>query len=497
MAFSNKIYFKAMIKNVCFLLLLLIFFGGCKKQSDLKTSPPTNIGVKPPVLSFKLTKIKKYNKNYIDIAWSKPSADTSLRYSLVVNGIPVISQLKDTIYFLQNILATLSYNGKIIATNNKGDTTITNFTIDAEKEFLYSNLSDNNFGCYTTKGLFVWQRSIGVTSFTAISNDTLFVRGKSEATSVRAIYALDIKTGKIQWSVNDPLIETDRDVQILYDQGIAYVIGETKIYALNASNGQIMWGRDRFYMVDWPFAKNGLLFCLNEEPLSNDLYIGAYDSKTGLQKWKYKTHFMSLGLPTESDGITYVLDNYATENWGAGNIADLNAIDTKTGEKKWAYSFRGMVGYSGSQSRPLVVENTVFVSVLTETGGENNLYAIDKNSGKLLWRTAAADNGYLLADATGLYLNFANGGVAKFDLRTGTKLWSKNTLEFVILTPQLLYSHSLDSYYDRWSTTTPFKANDIITGEDVPIGSNELKAVNGFIMMIDGVVYSSRARYGY
>jgi outer membrane protein assembly factor BamB len=479
------------------LLLLVILCNGCKKQSDPKTSPPTSGQVKPPSLSFKLTKLKKYNNNFIDITWSKPSADTSLRYSLVVNGVPVISQLKDTIYFLQNILATLSYQAKIIATNSKGDTAVANFAIDAEKEFIYSNLSDNNFGCYTTKGLFVWQRNIGVTSFTAISNDTLFVRGKSEATSVKAIYALDVKTGKIQWSVNDPLVETDRDVQILYDQGVAYLIGESKIYALNASNGQIMWSKDRLRAVDWPLAKNGLLFCLDREPLSYVPYIGVYDSKNGVQKWKFRTPNMILGLPAESDGTTYVLNSYPTENWSAGNVADLNAIDTRTGEKKWVYSFRGMVGYSGILSRPLVVGNTVFVSVLTETRGENSLYAVDKNSGKLLWRTAAADDGYLLADDTGLYLNFLNGGVAKFNLKTGAMLWSKNTLQFVILTQKFLYSHALDQYYDRWSTVTSFKANDTATGEDVPIGSTDLKAVNGFIMMIDGVVYSSRARFDY
>ncbi|SEP03019.1 Outer membrane protein assembly factor BamB, contains PQQ-like beta-propeller repeat [Mucilaginibacter gossypiicola] len=477
-------------------LLLVVLFNSCKKQ--VAPNPPTPDNPKNPesqTLSFKFIKFDRLDKltdtwNNVRIYWSaaKGTAAVGVKYTVSFNGEVVAPNISDTSCYLNKVLATLPYNGKIVASSATGKIDSLNFQIPADKGFIYAGPEIGGINCYTTGGQFVWRQDIGHWLTPVISNDTVFVQAIDDITRQCSVYGLNAKTGKIIWSI-PANVGYDRPVSMSYNKGIVFSTTDRDIYALKASDGSQLWhlGQSK-YVIPVPRVFDDLLFCSTSEGLTYDGLLKAYNAKNGTLRWTFLAQGSSIGRATEKDNVVYITDSHVPQ-FTADRVVALNALDATTGQKKWRTLYLdGNVGSPGT--RPLVVGNMVFISTLLDTPGAF-VYAFDKNSGQLLWKAAAKYEGALAADATGLYV-FENSDIMKLDLQTGRLLWSwygPNTSLQYILTPGKIYGHVPSPFWVTGSER-PFRLFDTQTGKEIVSNLPSLFQPAGqFAIVIDGVVY--------
>jgi len=472
----------------------LFFFISCKKDGA-GVQDHTTHGTSPDQpYQFKFIGLKKYDDRKVDITWSAAKsgiADTGLTYTVNLNDSLRAVNLKDTTYTLTNIYPTLTYSGEVIATNKKGVSTKLTFVINAEKTFVYGNSSDNMFSCYALNGLHAWDQRINALAMTAISNDTLFAQGIKISTGQREIFAINTKTGKSDWEVPDLVPSYRNATEILYDKGIIYEVGSRDIYAFDAHTGQQLWNKTN-YFLNLPAVGAGILFCIDSD-VANNMFLIAYDGRTGVEKWRYKTRDETFGLPAAYDGVVYLVLSHPTENWGARPLATLYAFDQQNGSQLWKDSFFGGVGTLGQQSRPMLIGNSLFVSANNFESEDNNLFAINRTDRQLIWQKHYV-SAYLFGNADGLYIDDNTNGITKLSPLTGDVIWDFRTNAYNlpglwIFTPEHLIAHDWSDPYGGFSTPTPFKVYDTATGQQDKTLLPGISMVGSFVVIDNGKPY--------
>lgn len=125
-------------------------------------------------------------------------------------------------------------------------------------------------------------------------------------------------------------------------------------------------------LINWTFKSDNRIVGTSavEEGIvifgSADKNIYGIDSETGKQIWKYPTQEAVLGAVTIENGIAYI---------GASDHT-FRAIDTKSGKLVWEYAH--VKGYI--ETKPLIYKDKVIFGAW-----DNNLYALNKRTGELLW----------------------------------------------------------------------------------------------------------------
>ena len=150
---------------------------------------------------------------------------------------------------------------------------------------------------------------------------------------------------------------------VIYNKNV-YVgddLGFLSCYSL--SSGKKMWEfKSGNRIVGTPAASNGVVVFG-----SADKKIYGVNAKTGKLCWEYTAKEAVLGAVTIDNGIAYI---------GASDHT-FRAIDVKTGKLRWEYT--DVKGYI--ETRPLIYEGKVIFGAW-----DNNLYALDKESGRELWK---------------------------------------------------------------------------------------------------------------
>ena len=150
---------------------------------------------------------------------------------------------------------------------------------------------------------------------------------------------------------------------VIYNKNV-YVgddLGFLSCYSL--SSGKKMWEfKSGNRIVGTPAASNGVVVFG-----SADKKIYGVNAKTGKLCWEYTAKEAVLGAVTIDNGIAYT---------GASDHT-FRAIDVKTGKLRWEYT--DVKGYI--ETRPLIYEGKVIFGAW-----DNNLYALDKESGRELWK---------------------------------------------------------------------------------------------------------------
>lgn len=141
----------------------------------------------------------------------------------------------------------------------------------------------------------------------------------------------------------------------------------------------------------------------------------AYDVRTGRQKWRFQNP-APWSTAIESIAISGGL-LYASVQTGF----EMHALSTTTGKRVWKaniypYSFSGGPTISGSR---------IYI------GCSGRLCAIDKTSGKLIWRSADEESGSVFAAPAvhdgRVYLGVGSK-LKAYDAATGALLWSNQTV---------------------------------------------------------------------
>ena len=135
------------------------------------------------------------------------------------------------------------------------------------------------------------------------------------------------------------------------------------ISCYSATDGRKLWSfKSDMRIIGTPAAdKNVVVFG------SADMNIYGLNASDGRLLWKINTEAPVLGAVTIRNGIAYI----------GGSDHKFRAIDIKSGTVVWSYD--GVEGYL--ETKPLVYDNLVIFGAW-----DKNLYALDKKTGKEVWK---------------------------------------------------------------------------------------------------------------
>lgn len=181
----------------------------------------------------------------------------------------------------------------------------------------------------------------------------------------RALYALDLTSGQLQWEAPTG----DENAYMgppAYEDGIIYTTGGKQLLAVDAAHGEEVWRTQH----DQPFTALAVA--------DQMIYVGnfdgsfyAFDRQTGAEKWKF-----------EGEGIFWAGPAIEADTVYAGNDDMVYALHAQTGEERWRFQ---MVGEGVSDL--LMSDSVVYVSDSSHEfpRGPRHLYALDAQSGEELW----------------------------------------------------------------------------------------------------------------
>lgn len=280
--------------------------------------------------------------------------------------------------------------------------------------------------------------------------------------------------------------------------GTLYFSTNTKVVALNASDGTLVWEKSgAFYPSISPVIANGRIHVLNQsgtmktfaqqtgnllwesdivtlsdfefDPVvsggiihfvSQDTFIDAYALNATNGKTVWSQFIDNVGeLPSWLGGGTAIVEGLVFH----ASMAKLSAFDVNTGAKKWETSGAG-------QGTPTIYNKVLYISSGTQ------LRAVDALSGQIKWDNIY--NKYTSGVGAPVYADGMlytlptvaplEGYFAAFSAATGTELWNLkldgystssptvfNGIAFAVTNKSKLYAIDLQGKKVKWSITLP------------------------------------------
>ncbi len=273
-------------------------------------------------------------------------------------------------------------------------------------------------------------------------------------------------------------------------------------YALNASNGSLIWANYLVGGSDWvdPLVLNGRVYVPTARKEAISGAFTAFNASTGATIWSFSTPYGIWATPTadptgsniyvdtgnpclDSGGgncAGYVLDVNASTGatvWSVQMLPDISGDDdvpttptynngqlyigsknglfyelnASNGSIVWKYSI-GQSGDRGIFSSPAFYNNQAFFG-----GGDDRIHALNASNGSLAW--SYATRGIIISSpaiANGvLYTGSGDSSVYALNVANGTKLWSYQTGATVMSSPVIsngvLYVSGSDGYFYAFS----------------------------------------------
>jgi outer membrane protein assembly factor BamB len=258
------------------------------------------------------------------------------------------------------------------------------------------------------------------------------------------IYALDAGTGKLKWKfVDDRYLYSEPTVA----NGMLYMSdARGDIFTLDVNTGNRIWtfstAPTQFYNSNTVVSNNTAYVC------GSDSTLYALNALTGTVNWTYKDAW---GSPTVSNGTVYCMSQ------------GIVAVNATTGVQRWKSNPSTDTSYS-YPSNPAVVNGILYVGCT-----DFYLYALDANTGNLLWRFQTGNvvetsptvvNGVV-------YLTASAGTVYALDALTGQPVWNFYVGNSVFSSPMVangvLYFGSNNQYLyalDAQTGTTIWTKSD-------------------------------------
>ncbi|HVB71947.1 MAG TPA: PQQ-binding-like beta-propeller repeat protein [Ktedonobacteraceae bacterium] len=232
------------------------------------------------------------------------------------------------------------------------------------------------------------------------------------------IYALDASTGQQIWHVAN---HTNKSYfWFVVDNGRLYLYSlDSTFSALNAADGSALWHNTTFTTENgYGFSvRNGNLYTQNSTADPNDQKLYTLDGATGKVRW-------SVPLPQGSLLNAPLVEN-GTVYYSSGNL--VFAVKEQSGERIWEQPVpaAGMLTDVSPAGGILYVNSS---SVIMESSTDTrNIYALNAQTGQLLWSAGPGYNTLNVSITNGLLLAARehNGvySIAGLDARTGKATW--------------------------------------------------------------------------
>jgi outer membrane protein assembly factor BamB len=306
---------------------------------------------------------------------------------------------------------------------------------------------------YTTGG--------GVYSSPAVADGIVYVGGDYK------VYALDAATGHVRWAhTTGGAVKSSPAVAA----GIVYVgSADHKVYALDAATGHVRWTYTTGNHVDSsPAVAAGTVYVG-----SDDHKVYALDAATGHVRWTYTTGSSVETKPAVAGGTVYVNVSSAM---GDGKVY---ALDAATGHVRWTYTTEDIY-----DSSPAVAGGTVYVGIGWR------LYALDAASGRVRWTYTTGnqvESSPAVAGGT-VYVGSDDQKVYALDAATGQVRWTYTTGNQVDSSPAVaggtvyvgcgdtnVYALDAATGHVRWTYTTGagVESSPAVAGGTVYVGSGD------------------------
>lgn len=265
-----------------------------------------------------------------------------------------------------------------------------------------------------TDGSVIWQiPTTGEVLWPPLASDRLHVPtafvglGVEPVPDGRAwIYALEPETGLIEWSketdvytLTTPAAYEDKVTLgggLLGDSDVEKG-GHMRLYALDASDGSILWTVDTVdgFLKSLAIDDHGVYYLAY-----TDMLYGL-DPGDGQEIWRYPTGNWSPGFRIK-DGVIYL---------GSDN-AYLHAVDGEDGRVGWRIQLEGV--FNSPRSEPALDNERLYFQ-----GNDNRLYAVDRSTGMTLWQSEPQPRSRveLTVGKEALYLAGQDGSLVAFEFQ--------------------------------------------------------------------------------
>lgn len=273
-----------------------------------------------------------------------------------------------------------------------------------------------------------------------------------------------------------------RNALELHDGVIYASSADGRVHALAADNGLPLWDRDLGSAAGAPVASGDLLVLIDRRNR-----VHALERTTGDTRWTAETG-ADLELHWGREGWDYLTpapvihEEVVYAGSGDGGLYALEAAD---GAVRWIYRTGGRI-----RAAPALHEGTVYVG-----SGDGYFHAVDAAAGERVWRFRtegagldAADFGFDRTQITGaasvaddaVYFGSRDARLYALDRRSGRELWRfEEPSAWVIATPAV----TADGIYSARSSSSNVRAIDRGTGEELWV--NE---ADGFVFASPAVV---------
>ena len=217
------------------------------------------------------------------------------------------------------------------------------------------------------EGNWLWDKELPTGSFSspAVSDDKVFVG--CENTKNNSLYALNSETGEVEWSAAvgpigraSPVVHDNKVFVVVKEQAIPLVSARTKVVAVNADTGKILWN----VTISNPMLTTYDLAASTPAAYSDALFVAspdgtlyALDVDDGTTKWTKTVYTKSListqvlvSSPAYADGMVYI---------GTPDGV-IYALDASSGAQEWM--FNDTEDDSPVLSSPIVVDGLLYFS---------------------------------------------------------------------------------------------------------------------------------------
>jgi outer membrane protein assembly factor BamB len=382
----------------------------CTKPSDIFDK----LNIRPGPFSVTVTMRAESSAS---IEWSKaddPDGDT-VRYTIVLDGKKIDSNLLKLQYQFTNLLDDKEYKGSVIAIDPKGDTSMADFILPPFEGWLFG-ATPSGLGCVslstgTVKWDFVGGGHNG--SLTPILvNDTLFAIG-----SLGQVYALNSRTGSLIWKTQLPLnlnYPAQEYSSPAYENGkIIAIVGSdsTGVFALRSSDGNILWSYKAFISVQSnPTIVNNIAYFS-----ANNHKMYALDMMNGSTKWVYDTNvnYDLISSPTVVGNLLYFGSYFGNK---------LYALNAETGVMVWRFNASASINFS-----PRVENNVLYVA--SEDG---KAYAFNARSGQVIWQSYLTNGDFVSnpsIDDNNVYFGCGGDSLVAMRKSDGQRIWTSRTYD--------------------------------------------------------------------
>jgi outer membrane protein assembly factor BamB len=248
----------------------------------------------------------------------------------------------------------------------------------------------------------VWSVKAGAAISTSpiLGDGTLFV-GSDDG----YLHALDARTGADRWRLD---LGAPMPSAAVFGNGIVAVADQNGVlHGVAAATGAEVWHTDPIVNAAAPVLAGGIVYITGTDHRAH-----GFDLQTGVERWSWTTTAdLNNSLAIAAD-VAYV----------GSHDGVLHAVVLAESHELWSYQLN-----STEVGQPIVTADVVLVSSPQQAGEPSGeLYALDRTSGKLLWRFRGPSGLQITSGPVRdgiLYAPTEADGIYAFRVADGSQVW--------------------------------------------------------------------------